>query len=67
MATNIMKELMPDAEFHGISHLEVVFGSNLGVGLQQVPAIITEIMVPLRNGRGAAAAFLLLRSSGHNG
>ena len=36
---------------------------------EQAPAIITvtEIMVPLRNGRGSADELILLLSSGHNG
>ena len=51
---------MQSAEFRMISFLEVIFGSKLGLGLQQAPAIVTEIMVPLRNGQGSEAKLYYL-------
>ena len=64
-AANIMKELTPDAEFHRISLREAVFVSKLGP--EQVPAILTETMVPVRNGRRSAAELLLMLFCCHNG
>ena len=54
MATNIMKEFMPDAEIHMISRREdVLFGSKLGPRLQIGPCHSNHGAT--RNGRGSAA------------
>ena len=47
--------------------VKLCFQVNYYWDCKQVPAIVTEIMMPQRNGLGSAVKFLLPWSSGHKG